>query len=172
VKPVSWRAQWWFVGLGYAAVFLVAAVLLLGRYLQEVTHPADVVAYGGMYAFGDLLLGIFIACLFMIPTAFLVWVMAKYESAYTMYSQFLLGLSLSAPGCLSLFVFGKNHLAEGLLSLCLYRFLASPFILAGIGVSRFVARFDRAKRLTSYALLIEGLTLGIAIALALREAHG
>jgi len=97
--------------LGYAAVFVVAAVLLLGRYLQELTHPADVVAYSGMFAFGDLLLGIFIACLFMIPTVFLVWVMAKYESAYTTYSQLLVGLSLSAPVCLSLFVLGNNHVA-------------------------------------------------------------
>jgi formate-dependent nitrite reductase membrane component NrfD len=40
-----------------------------------------------------------------------------------------------------------------------------PFILVGMGVSRLVARFDRAKRFASYALLIEGLTLVIAVAL-------
>jgi hypothetical protein len=154
--------------LGYAAVFVAAAVLLLGRYLQELTHPADVVAYGGMYAFGDLLLGIFIACLFMIPTVFLVWVMAKYESAYTTYSQLLVGLSLSAPVCLSLFVFGNNHVADNLRNLSLCRLVASPFVFVGIGISRFVARFAQAKRLTSYALLIEGLTLGIAVALLIR----
>lgn len=121
-----------------------------------------------MYAFGDLLLGIFIACLFMIPTVFLVWVMAKYESAYTTYSQLLVGLSLSAPVCLSLFVFGNNHVADNLRNLCLCRLVASPFVFVGIGISRFVARFAPAKRLTSYALLIEGLTLGIAVALLIR----
>ena len=62
----------WFVGLGYAAVFVIAAVLILARYLQEHFHRAEVAAAGGMYAFGDLLLGIFIASLFMIPTVFLV----------------------------------------------------------------------------------------------------
>jgi hypothetical protein len=33
-----------------------------------------------------------------------------------------------------------------------------------MGISRFAARFDRAKKLASYALLIEGLTLGLAVA--------
>jgi hypothetical protein len=33
-----------------------------------------------------------------------------------------------------------------------------------MGISRFAARFDRAKRLASYALLVEGLTLGLAVA--------
>jgi hypothetical protein len=46
--------------------------------------------------------------------------------------------------------------------------LLSPFILVGIGISRLVARFDRAKKLASYALLIEGLTLGIAVVLFIR----
>src|SRR5208282_6184261 len=103
-------------------------------------------AAGGMSAFGDLLLGIFIVGLFMVPTAFLVWVMAKHESAYTTYSQLLLGLSLSAPVCLSLFVFGQNHVSDSLRFVCLCRLVASPLVFVGIGVSRFVARFNPAKR--------------------------
>jgi hypothetical protein len=121
--------------LGYAAVFFVAAVLLLGRYVQENIHRAEVAAAGGMYAFGDLLLGIFIACLFMIPTVFLVWVMAKDESASTTYSQIRLGLSLSAPACVSLFVFGKNHVADSLRILCLCRLAGSPLESALAGFS-------------------------------------
>jgi hypothetical protein len=131
VKPISLRTQLWFVGLGYAAVFAVAAVLILARYLQEHFHRAEMAAAGGMSAFGDLLLGIFIACLFMIPTVFLVWVMAKYESAYTTYSQVLLGLSLSAPVCLSLFIFGKNHVSDNLLLVCLCRLAGSPCCSCG-----------------------------------------
>jgi hypothetical protein len=34
-----------------------------------------------------------------------------------------------------------------------------------MGVSRWVARFDRAKRLTLYAFLVEGLTMGVGVAL-------
>ena len=168
MNPTSLRTQLWFVGLGYAAVSLVAAVLILARYLLEHIHRAEVTAAGGMYAFGDLMLAIFIACLFMIPTVFLVWVMAKHEGVYTTYSQLLVGLSLSAPVCLSLFVFGKSHVSESLRILCLCRLVGSPFVFVGIGVSRFVARFAQAKRLTSYALLIEGLTLGVAVALLFR----
>jgi len=168
VKNISWRAQLRFVGLGYAAVVAVAAVLLLGRYLQERYDP-NAAASGGMYAFGDVILCIFIACLFMIPTVFLIWVMARVEGFYTAYSQLLVGISLSAPVCLTLFYFGKNHVGDNLRLACLCRLMGSPFILVGIVVSRLVARFDRAKKLVSYALLIEGLTLGVAIALLI---HG
>ncbi len=165
MKPDSGRRQFWFVGLGYTAVFAVSAVIILARYLQERFHRADMAAAGGMSAFGDLVLGIFIVCLFMIPTVYLGWIMAKHESAYTAYSQFLLCLSLSAPVCLSLFILKENYVGQSLHTVCAIRLVGSPFVFVGILVSRLVARFDRAKRLTSYALLIEGLTLGIAVAL-------
>jgi hypothetical protein len=159
----SLRAQWWLVGLGYAAVFAVGAILLYGRHLQELKYPAE--ASGGMWAAGDAMLLIFIAGLFMIPTVFLIWVIARFESVYAAYSQFLLGLSLSAPVCLSVFLLGGSQVAQTLRSLCLFRLLGSPFILVGIGISRLVARFARAKRLVSYALLIEGVTIVAALAL-------
>ena len=168
MKPSSWRLQVGFIASGYAAVLVVAAVLLYGRYLWERDHAAEVATSSGMYAGGDALLAIFIACLFMIPTVFLVWFMAKFEAPYTRYSQLLLGVSLSAPVCLGAFYFGENYLAQILVFLCLFRLFWSPPILVGMGVSRLVARFDRAKRLTVYALLIEGLTLGIAVALLIR----
>jgi hypothetical protein len=168
VNPISWRTQLWFIAAGYAAVFVVSAGLVLVRYVQYISHPAEVAAAGGMYAAGDTFLAIFIVGLFMVPTAFLVWGVAKFEAFYTRYSQVLLGLSLSAPVCLILFYFHENHVAQSLSLLCLCRLLLSPFILVGIGVSRLVARFDRAKKLTSYALLIECLTLGIAAALLIR----
>jgi len=161
VKPVAYRTQLWFAAVGYAAVFAVAACLIFGRYLLERNNPD---ASGGMFAAGDAMLAVFIAGLFMLPTVFLVWVMAKAEALYKVYSQFLLGLSLSAPVCLGLFVFGEKHVSDSLRLLCLGRLVGSPFIFVGIAVSRVVARFDAAKKLTSYALLIEGLTLCIAVA--------
>ena len=163
MKSISWRAQLGLVALGHAAVLLVAATLLYGRHLQELIYPVD--ASGGMWAAGDAFLWIFIACLFMVPTFFLVWVIAKSESIYKTYSQLLLGLSLSAPVSLALFTLGQNYLAQSVGVLCLFRLVWSPFILLGIGVSRLVARFDRAKKLVSYALLVEGLTLATAVVL-------
>jgi hypothetical protein len=158
------------VALGYGAVLVVAATLLYGRYLQELNYPAE--ASGGMWAFGDALLYIFIACLFMVPTVFLIWITAKFEAFYTAYSKFLLGLSLSAPVCLSVLFLGENHVGENVINLCLYRLMSLPFILVGMGVSRLVGRFDRAKRFVSYALLIEGLTLAIAVALVIHAWGG
>jgi hypothetical protein len=158
------------VALAYAAVLVVAAALLYGRHLQELRYPAE--ASGGMWAGGDAFLYIFIACLFMVPTIFLIWVTARFEAFYTAYSKFLLGLSLSAPVCLGVLYLGENHVGQSLFTLCLYRLIWLPFILVGMGISRLVARFDRAKRFASYALLIEGLTLVIAVALVIHAWGG
>ena len=162
------RAQLWLIALAYAAVFVAAEALLYVRHLQELKYPAE--ASGGMWAAGDLFLYAFIVCLFMVPTAFLIWFTAGIEAFYSPYSKFLLGLSLSAPVCLSVLYLGGKHVGESLINLCLYRLVCSPFILAGMGISRLVARSDRAKRFVSYALLIEVLTLGIAVALLIHEA--
>jgi len=158
------------VAVGYVAVLVVAAALLYVRHLQELQYPAE--ASGGMWAAGDALLYVFIACLFMVPTVFLIWVTAKFEAFYTAYSKFLLGLSLSAPVCLSVFLLGENRVGERLINLSLYRLMWLPFILVGMGISRLVARFDRAKKFASYALLVEGLTLAIAVALLIHAWSG
>ncbi len=164
----SSRVQFRLVALGYAAVLAFAATLLFGRYLQELKYPAE--ASGGMWAFGDALLAIFIVCLFMIPTVFLIWVIARFEAVYKAYSQFLLVLSLSAPVCLALLQFGEKQVAQSLGAFCIYRLMVSPFILVAIGISRLVARFGPARRLISYALLIEGVTIAVAVALLIRAA--
>lgn len=160
---VSSRVQVGLVAFGYGAVSALAAAMLYARHLQALRYPAD--ASGGMWAAGDAFLWIFIICLFMIPTAFLIWTMAKFEAIYAAYSQFLLALSLSAPICLTVFLLPGPRAAQSLGSLCLFRLLGSPFIFVGIGISRLAARFDRAKRRASYALLIEGLTMAVAVAL-------
>jgi len=156
--------------VGYVAVLVVAAALLYMRHVQELQYSAE--ASGGMWAAGDALLYVFIACLFMVPTVFLIWVTAKFEAFYTAYSKFLLGLSLSAPVCLSVFLLGENRVGERLINLSLYRLMWLPFILVGMGISRLVARFDRAKKFASYALLVEGLTLAIAVALLIHAWNG
>ena len=49
--------------------------------------------------------------------------------------------------------------------ICMDRLLGSPIVIVGLVISRLLARFDRAKRLTLYALLIEVLTLALTAAL-------
>jgi cytochrome c biogenesis protein CcdA len=51
--------------------------------------------------------------------------------------------------------------------ICVDRLFGSPIVIAALASSRLVARFDRAKRLTSYALAIEVLTLVLVVALLL-----
>ena len=154
------RTRLYWVGGGYAAVAALSAALIVLRYLQYVTHPADVAQYGGMWAGGDLMLELFITGLLLMVTFFLVLVIRKEESAYTMYSKVLLGLSLTAP--LSVGFISIDAVSQGtgwLGYACLFRLFASPMVIVGLGGSRLVARFSRAKRLLSYSLMIEGLTL-------------
>jgi hypothetical protein len=147
---------------GYAAALVATAALLLVHHLVELQDPAA--ASGGMAAAGETMLVLFIGFLFLIPTAFLVWIMAEFEAPYTAYAQFLFGFSLTAPVCMLVVAFGENHVAPSLSWFCFYRLLVSPILLVAMGISRFAARFDRAKRFASYALLVEGLTLALAAA--------
>ena len=50
------RTRLYWVAGAYAAVIAVSAALIFARYVQYVTHPADVVQSGGMWAGGDLML--------------------------------------------------------------------------------------------------------------------
>ena len=165
MKPISTKTKLALVGAAYAAVLAYAAEEFHLRYLQELNHPADVMASSGMYAGGDMMLEAFVAFLLMIPTFFLVRIGAKFEAPYTTYSKTLLIVGLSAPVCLGFLFFGNKQLPQNIGALCFERLLWSPFILALIGMSRLMAQFHRAKRLTSYALLLEGATFCVSIAM-------
>jgi hypothetical protein len=166
MKAIPWRTPLGAVTAGYAIVASVAAVLLLARHIQYVTHPADANTYGAMFAFGDLLLGLFIGGLFLIPTLFLVLVIRKSESAYTRYSQILLGLSLTSPICMGISLIPAVSQGNSFLGwFCMDRLFASPIVIAALAVSRLLARFDRAKRLILYALLVELGTIALMVTL-------
>jgi hypothetical protein len=164
VKWIPWNTQLKLVASGYVMAFAIAAFLVFVRYLAYVNHPADVAAYGGMWAGGDLMLELFIVCMFLGVTFFLVLVIAKSETAYTVYSRVLVGISLTAPLSVALIAIPAVNRSDFILYsivgyACLFRLFASPLVAFGIGMSRLFARFPRPKRLTVYALAIEGLTL-------------
>ena len=171
MEAVSLRAKLGLVGTGYAMVLTIALVLVYARHLQYVYHAQEAAASSGMYAGGDLILEIFIVCLLLVPTLLLALVIRQSENLYTGYSKVLLGLSLTAPVCLGLFSIPAVNQSTMLLGyICLDRLFASPFVLVALLVSRLLARFGRAKRLTSYALSIEVLTLLLVAALFLLPA--
>jgi len=156
------RLQLRLVAAGYAVVVAISALLIFSRYRIYVRNPQDVAAAGGMYAGGDLLLEIIICFLFLVPTAALVFVIRKSESAYTAYAKVLLGLSSTAPISLGfLFIPVLNQWYWG--DACIFRLFAIPIVVVVLIFSRWLTRFARARRLISYALLIEGLTLVVII---------
>ena len=99
------------------------------------------------------------------PTFLLVLVIRKSETAYTWYSRILLCLSFTAPISLVFLIPVVNQVNGSLGEFSLYRLFASPFIIVGMVVSRLLARFDRAKRLTLYALLVEAGTVVLLVGL-------
>ena|SRR5437868_713140 len=165
MKSIHWR-QLGIVASGYAAVVLLAIVLVYKRHMQYVNDPADVMSSSGMYAAGDIMLELFIGGLFLIPTILLVLVIRKSEMAYTRYSQALLSLSLTAPICAGLFLIPAVNQGNSFLGwLCMDRLFASPIVIVGLVFSRLSAHFGRAKRLTSYALLVESGTIVVLVRL-------
>lgn len=160
MKALSQRAQLGLVWVGYAAVVAASALLVVWRYLQYRLHPEDANQYSGMWAGGDMMLGAFIFCLFLVPTFFLVLVIRKSEPLYTRYARVLLGVGLSAPVSLGLIAIPEVNQGQSLLGwVFFWRIMGSPLVFLALVGSRLMARFPRAKRLCSYALLIEGLTL-------------
>ena len=158
MDPSPSRLQLRFVKASYAVVVVVSSLLIYKRYLQYVRNPQDAAASSGMYAGGDLMLEIFICFLFLVPTVVLVFVIRKSESAYTAYAKVLLGLSLTAPiSVVSLAIPVLNQWYWG--DAFIFRLFAIPIVVVVLIFSWWLTRFARARRLISYALLIEGLTL-------------
>lgn len=166
------RVQIGVVALGYAVVLGIATILIVARYLQYVNHPADAAAYGGMWAGGDLILELFIAGMLLVVSFFLVLVIYKFEAAYTNYSKVLLAISVTAPVSVGLIAIPEVNQGISMLGYaCLFRVFASPIVLVGLGMSRLFARFPQAKRFTTYALLIEALTLVFLVVMLIFPAH-
>jgi hypothetical protein len=174
MEPSPSRLPLRLVAASYALVVVVSSLLIYRRYLQYVRNPQDVAASSGMYAGGDLLLEIFICFLLLVPTVALVFVIRKSESAYTTYARVLLDLSLTAPisvGLLIIPVLNQWYWGDA----CIFRLFAMPIAVVVLIFSRWLTRFARARRLISYALLIEGLTFVAIIAslfLSLKSRHG
>lgn len=158
------RARLRWVQAAYGVVLAVSVFLVVWRYLQYRWHAEDASLYGGMWAGGDMALGFFIFCLFLVPTFFLVLAIRYSEPLYTRYSKVLLGLGLSAPLSLGLIAIPEVYQGQSLLGwVFFWRILGSPFVFLVLAGSRLLARFPRAKRLCSYAVVIEGLTLAAMV---------
>jgi hypothetical protein len=166
--PVPLRTKLAWVSAAYGVVLTVSVLLVVWRYLQYRWHAEDANLYSGMWAGGDMALGVFIFCLFLVPTFVLVLIIRNSETLYTRYAKVLLGLGLSAPLSLGLVAIPAVNQGQSLLGwIFFWRILGSPFVFLVLAGSRLLARFPRSKRLCSYAVLIEGLTLVAMVGLGL-----
>ncbi|HEY4903077.1 MAG TPA: hypothetical protein VIH89_06355 [Candidatus Sulfotelmatobacter sp.] len=77
MKAIPMHGQLILVGAGYAAVLAAATALVFARYMLYVRHPQDTAAAGGMYAGGDLILEVFIGCMFLFPLFSWPWLSAS-----------------------------------------------------------------------------------------------
>jgi len=104
----------------------------------------------------------------LVPTFVLVLVIRKHENLSITYSKVMLGLSLTSPICLGvLSIPAVNQGSWALGEIFMGRLFVSPVVVVGLVFSRLLAQFDRAKRWTLYALLIEVGTLVLMGALFL-----
>ena len=166
------RARLIWIGGGYAAVVAVSAALIFARYVAYLTHPADVAAYGGMWAGGDLALEVLVAGMLLVVTFLAALAIFKYEEAYTTYSKIMVALSLTFPASVGIIAISAISQSDSMLGwVCLFRVFASPFVLMGFGMSRAFARFPVAKRMTNYAMVIEGLTLAFLVLMLFLPFH-
>jgi len=125
-----------------------------------------------MWAAGDAFLYIFRRLsLYWSRPHLLIWITSKFEAFYTAYSKFLLGLSLSAPRLSECALpWRKSCGREPDESLYVSADVVCLLFLWEWESAGWWPDFDRAKRFASYALLIEGLTLVITVALVIHHA--
>jgi hypothetical protein len=171
VKAIPERVQFYLIAFGYASILTFWALITFQRHLVELQDPAAASASSGMWAAGDAMLGLATGFLLMVPTFFLLRILARHESAYNTYSKAALAITLTAPLALGLLASGTLPHAGFLENNTLLRLLYSPFVIIILAMSRMLARFETAKRLLMYALSAESLTLLLTIAMFLGTSH-
>jgi hypothetical protein len=167
VQAISTRQQLVLIGLGYAATGGISAALLYERHLQYLANDPAYTS-SAMWGVGDTLLALFVFGLLMVPSLFLLRLAGRLERVCSLYARLVFAVSTTAPVCLAalciLFPRSQNAVHE----FCVARILiAAPLVVVVMAASRLFARYAAAKRLMSRALLIEGATFAISIALLL-----
>ena len=163
---ISHRAQVRLIAGGYALTLLGWAQSFWSRHLADIAYPDE--AAGGMRAFGDFLADSFFCALLMVPTFFAMRLMAKSKPTSLVYAQFLFFLSLTAPALLA--ICQIRPLQDTFGALWMVRLAAAPFLLVIMGLSRWFAHIEDAKRCATRALMIESAALVLAVAVIYAEA--
>ena len=159
---------------GYAAVAVYAATMYFTRYLAALRDPAY--SSGGMWAFGDLMLDVFVFILLLVPTFFLLRYFGQSDKAFATYSKIAFAVSLTAPACALILGIWQgiwHNMPIWLQDPLFTRLFWSFAVLLILAMSRIIGRRQASKKLLNYALAVEGVTMVamIAIFLGLAGAH-
>lgn len=172
MTAISKRLQVQLIAFGYASILLYGVYTWYVRDLAALRDPAY--SSGGMWAFGDLLLNMFLFGLFLVPTFFLLRLLAGEERVFAVYSKIALAVTCSAPLCVAILTTMKWHpLPLWAQDVCMNRLWYSPAILVILVLSRILGRRHRLKRVLTCALSVELGTLvgSIAVFVLLAGAH-
>ena len=150
------------IAAAYAGVASFSALLIFWRVLQYKLHPDDAEQYGGMWAGGDLMLGIFIAGLLMLTTFFLIPVLRNDERGYTTYSKAMIGVALTSPLAIALSLVPVGPWWLGAFTIS--RLVAMPLAMILYLVSWAATRMQGARRRIVMAAAIELGTIVMAMA--------
>lgn len=167
MKAIGWRLQLELIAVAYAAILLLGTCWFFLRNLEALRDPQA--SSGGMWAFGDEILIIFLYLLCLVPTFFLLRLMRTNDLVYDNYARIVLAISLTAPLCLAALVFHVGEKITLLHDFFELRFFRSPMLFVLMVMSRLFARERPAKRLLNYAMQTEALTFIAAIAIALMQ---
>ena len=140
--------------------------MYFARYLAALRDPAY--SSGGMWAFGDLILDVFVFCAFLVPTLFLLRYMAQSDKAFTVYSKIALAVSITAPLCaliLGIWQGVWRNMPIWLQDPLSTRLFWSFGVLLVLVMSRIAGRRQPSKKLLNYAMAIEGFTMVVVVAL-------
>jgi hypothetical protein len=162
------RLAW--IAAGYAAAAVVAVAAIYVRYIG--VDPAVVSASSGMYAGGDIVLFVLIAgTAGLIPTYFLARLVCEsYPNAFTWAVFALACTGPLAWGMMLWLAMGYTkaggppdaiHQVLGLMIpfFAFPRVVASPVVLAVLGLGLYLSREKGSRRLLSLGLLLEGAPL-------------
>lgn len=174
MKPIAWRIQLEVIASAYAGILLMGTFWFYQRHLQELSDPQAAMASSGMWAFGDLILVVFLYLLCLIPTFFLLRLMRTNEVVYDNYAKIVLAVSLTSPLCLAALSFHVGENIAVLENFFALRLFNSPLVFGLMVMSRLFARQRPAKRLINWSMLTEVATLvgALAIALLQDKPHG
>jgi len=165
---IPWRVKVGVIVAGYAGVALVAAALIIRRYLAEQLDPSTF--NGGMAAGGDWFLELFLVGLLLVPTFLLALIIRNSETAYTKLAKVLLGFALALPVCVGLMAIpavgqSKNSVVSLIGYVCLYRVFAFPMTVVGFAGCCVLAKFRRPRRLILYSVGIEIMSVVLIFAI-------